>query len=207
MGETFGVGYDWEKPAHQVCVSDFTMGKFPVTQGQWKRVMGSNPSYFSSCGDQCPVENVSWNEAQVFIHKLNSQSDKQYRLPTEAEWEYACRSGGKHEMFCGGNDIEAVAWYDRNSEKQTHPVGQKQPNGLGLYDMSGNVWQWVQDWYGSYGSGSEKDPRGPVSGSQRVFRGGCWLLDAESARAVTRRGIGPGKFDDNLGFRLVAPVR
>jgi formylglycine-generating enzyme required for sulfatase activity len=116
----------------QTCINAFHIGKFEVTQGQYKRIMGSNPSRFSSCGDDCPVEMVSWDDAQSFISKLNSQAGKRFRLPTEAEWEYACRSGGKNEAYCGGNDVNAVAWYDNISGSKTHAVGQKQPNGLGI---------------------------------------------------------------------------
>lgn len=151
MGDTFGDGAPEEKPVHDVCVSDFYMGKHEVTQGQWKRIMGNNPSSFSGCGDNCPVEHVSWNDAQNFIRRLNSQSGKGYRLPTEAEWEYAARSGGKSEKFAGGADVNTVAWYDGNSSSKAHPAGQKLPNGLGLHDMSGNVWEWCNDWYdGTY---------------------------------------------------------
>ena len=139
MGDTFGKGYPDEKPVHQACVSDFAIGRYSVTQGEWKQVMGNNPSKFSSCGDDCPVEQVSWEDAQSFIQRLNSRSGKEYRLPTEAEWEFACRSGGKKEMYCGGDNINAVAWFSGNSGRKTHPVGQKQPNGLGLYDMEPSV--------------------------------------------------------------------
>jgi formylglycine-generating enzyme required for sulfatase activity len=151
MGDTFGDRESDEKPVHQVCVSDFSIGKYEVTQGQWKAVMDSNPSRFSSCGDNCPVESVSWDDAQQFIRRLNKQSSTSYRLPTEAEWEYAARSGGKREKYSGGNDVDAVAWYYGNSAK-THSVGQKQPNGLGIFDMSGNVWEWCSDWFGGYSS-------------------------------------------------------
>jgi len=154
MGDTFGDGAPEEKPVHDVCVSDFYMGKHEVTQGQWKRIMGNNPSSFSGCGDNCPVEHVSWNDAQNFIRRLNSQSGKRYRLPTEAEWEYAARSGGKREKWAGsGNEASSgdYAWYSSNSGSKAHPAGQKLPNGLGLHDMSGNVWEWCNDWYdGTY---------------------------------------------------------
>lgn len=148
--------------------------------------MGSNPSHFSSCGDKCPVESVSWNDAQDFISRLNSRTGKRYRMPTEAEWEYAARSGGKREKYAGGNDVDAVAWYGSNSGSRTHPVGQKQPNGLGLYDMSGNVWEWCQDWYGGsyYNQSSRDNPGGPSSGSSRVIRGGGWV---NAAGACARR--------------------
>jgi formylglycine-generating enzyme required for sulfatase activity len=204
MGDTFGDGDD-EKPVHEVCVGNFSIGKFEVTQGQWRKVMGSNPSRFSSCGDNCPVEMVTWNDVQSFISKLNSQSGNSYRLPTEAEWEYAARSGGKQEKYSGSNSIDAVAWYANNSGSQTHPVGQKQANGLGIYDMSGNVWEWCSDWYGrSYYSSSPKDnPQGPSSGSDRVVRGGGWNDGARDVRSAIRAGGGPGDRCDFLGFRLV----
>lgn len=169
----------------------FSIGKYEVTQGQWKKVMGSNPSSFSSCGDNCPVEQVSWNEVQEFVKKLNQQSGKSYRLPTEAEWEYACRAGGNHE-YCGSNDINAVAWYGSNSGKGTHPVGQKQQNAWGIHDMSGNVWEW--------GQGSE--------GSYRVIRGGGW----NSIPAIVRASFSPSNSSNlrggySVGFRLLAPVQ
>ena len=191
----------------QTCLDAFRIGKFDVTQGQYQRIMGSNPSHFSSCGDDCPVEKVSWDDAQAFISKLNGQTGKQYRLPTEAEWEYACRSGGKNEEYCGGNNIDAVAWYKGNSGEKTHPVGQKQPNGLGIYDMSGNVWQWVQDWYGSDYPSSGNNPQGASSGSGRVIRGGSWSDDAGHVRAARRLNYSPVYRNGFLGFRLASPVQ
>lgn len=207
MGDIFGDGDGDEKPVHEVCVSDFYIGKYEVTQGQWRQIMGSNPSQFSSCGDKCPVESVSWNDAQDFISRLNSRSGKRYRMPTEAEWEYAARSGGKREKYAGGNDVDAVAWYDSNSGSRTHPVGQKQPNGLGLYDMSGNVWEWCQDWYGGsyYNQSSRDNPGGPSSGSGRVGRGGSWSDTARVLRAASRVRRNPGSRSLRLGFRLALP--
>ncbi|MEI6208069.1 MAG: SUMF1/EgtB/PvdO family nonheme iron enzyme [Desulfuromonadales bacterium] len=191
----------------QVCLDAFRIGKYEVTQGQYRRIMGSNPSSFSSCGDDCPVEKVSWDDAQSFISRLNSQTGGHFRLPTEAEWEYACRSGGRNEEYCGGNDLDALAWYSGNSGSKTHPVGQKQPNGLGIYDMSGNVWEWVQDWYGNNYPSSGNNPGGASSGSIRVNRGGSWGSNAEYARAANRGLNSPGIRDYNLGFRLVSPVQ
>ncbi len=167
-----------EKSVDEVCVDDFYMGKYPVTQGQWKAVMGNNPSYFNDCGDNCPVEQVSWNDAQEFICKLNSRSgENKYRLPTEAEWEYAARNGGKNEQYAEGKDVESVAWYASNSgRKETHPVGSRTANGLGLYDMHGNIYEWLQDRsYGSYYTNSlRKNSDGPVSSGGRVVRGSSW---------------------------------
>lgn len=205
MGDTFGDGDSDEKPVHQVTVSDFCLGKYPVTQGQWQAVMGNNPSHFKK-GDNYPVEEVSWEDAREFIWKLNQQTGKNYRLPTEAEWEYGARSGGKKEKWAGTSkesELVAYAWYESNSGNQTHPVGQKKPNGLGLYDMSGNVWEWCQDWYGSYPAGPLTDPEGPLSGSDRVVRGGAWDGLPCYVRSASRDGGAPSGRDDFIGFRLV----
>ncbi len=204
MGDTFGDGASDEKPVHEVCVNDFYMGKYEVTQGQWKAVMGNNPSYFKDCGDNCPVESVSWNDIQEFISKLNNKTGKNYKLPTEAEWEYAARSGGKSEKYSGGNDIDSVAWYGSNSGNKTHPVGQKAANGLGLYDMSGNVWQWVQDWYDGryYNNSPRNNPAGPNSGQYRALRGGSWFNVAGGSRTANRISLNPDFRDNSYGFRL-----
>jgi len=205
MGDTFGDGGSDEKPVHEVCVSDFSLGKYEVTQAQWKSVMGSNPSKFKQCGGDCPVENVSWNDVQTFIGKLNTQTGKSYRLPTEAEWEYAARSGGKNEKYAGGKDLDSIAWYGDNSSKQTHPVGQKQPNGIGLYDMSGNVWEWCQDWYDeSYYESSPKDnPQGASNSEDRVLRGSSWDGNAATSRVSNRHRYDPFIGHNIFGFRLV----
>ena len=176
MGDTFGDGGSDEKPIHEVCVDDFYLGEHEVTQGEWKEVMGNNPSEFKNCGDDCPVETVSWNDVQHYIRKLNNKTGLNYRLPTEAEWEYAARSGGREERYAGTSkksELGDYAWYWGNSGKKTHPVKTKQPNFLGLYDMSGNVYEWVSDWYGKdYYRNSPKDnPKGPGSGKYRVLRG------------------------------------
>ena len=212
MGSVSGDGYDDEKPVHEVCVNDLYMGRHEVTQGQWQKVMGSNPSNFRNCGSDCPVEKVSWNDVQEFLRKLNSQTGKKYRLPTEAEWEYATRSGGKDEKYAGtGNENTLVdyAWYKSNSEKKTNPVGRKKPNGLGLYDMSGNVWEWCDDWHGeNYYANSPKDnPQGPAAGSARVLRGGCWGNDPNGTRTTNRYRNNPGKRYSFIGFRLTMPGR
>ncbi len=205
MGDTFGDGRSDEKPVHKVCVDDFYIGKYEVTQGQWKAIMGNNPSSFSNCGDNCPVENISWNDAQEFINKLNKKTGKNYRLPTEAEWEYAARSGGRSEKYSGGNDIDSVAWYKKNSGSKTHPVGQKSANGLGLYDMSGNVWEWVNDWYSSsyYSKSPKNNPKGPDIGSARVLRGGSWYDDAGEARTAGHCEFNPGSPNEDFGLRVV----
>ena len=191
-----------EKPTHKVTLSDYMIGKTEVTQELWQAVMGSNPSYFK--GDNLPVEQVSWNDCQEFIKKLNSLSGLNFRLPTEAEWEYAARGGNKSKgyKYSGSNDIGSVAWYVGNSSSKTHEVATKYPNELGLYDMSGNVWEWCSDWYGSYNSGSQTNPKGPSSGSDRVCRGGGWGGNARFCRVSDRYCSDPGGGNDYLGLRL-----
>jgi hypothetical protein len=194
--------YNKEKPAHSVTVDVFLIGRYPVTQGQWKRVMGKNPSEFK--GDDLPVDNVSWNDAQAFIKKLNSLSGKTYRLPTEAEWEYAARGGAKSRgwVYAGGNNPDEVAWHAMNSDDKTQPVGAQRPNELGIYDMSGNVSEWVNDWYGEYDGSPRANPTGPQSGSTRVNRGGSWEDDARLCRVTSRGDNVPGSRFNSLGFRL-----
>ena len=193
-----------EKPVHSITVSSFYMGETEVTQALWKAVMGGNPSRFK--GDDLPVEQVSWNNCQEFIEKLNGLTGKDFRLPTEAEWEYAARGGKKSNgyKYAGSNTVDNVAWYDGNSGSKTHPVKTKQPNELGLYDMSGNVFEWCQDRYGSYSSGSQTDPKGPSSGSLRLLRGGSWGNFAGDCRVSFRGYSGPGG-RGYPGFRLVLP--
>jgi len=212
MGDNFGHRNKDEKPIHSVCVNDFFIGKYEVTQGQWKAIMGSNPSYFSSCGYTCPVESVSWNDAQHFIQRLNQKTGNQFRLPTEAEWEYATRSGGKNEKYAGTSSesyLGNYAWYTSNSGNTTHPVGKKQPNALGIYDMSGNVWEWVQDWYGKdyYSNGPRDNPIGPPSGQYRVLRGGFWGSDPEGVRSSNRSNNDPSDRSGSYGFRVVSSSR
>ncbi len=204
MGDIFGDGRDDEKPVHEVQLDGFCMGKYQVTQGQWKKVMGNNPSYFKK-GDDYPVESVSWDDAQEFIKKLTGMNNGKYnfRLPAEAEWEYAARSGGKKERYAGGDDIDAVAWYGKNSGESTHPVGKKTPNGLGIYDMSGNVWEWCQDWSGSYPADSFTNPTGADTGSFRVLRGGSRSHDAWHCRTALRHWFVPDRRLTFNGFRLV----
>ncbi|MCP4408103.1 MAG: SUMF1/EgtB/PvdO family nonheme iron enzyme, partial [Gammaproteobacteria bacterium] len=193
-----------EKPVHEVCVDGFWMGKYEVTQGQWEKIMGDNPSKFKK-GDHYPVEQVSWDDVQGFIKRLNAKGQGRFRLPTEAEWEYACRSGGKQEKYCGGNNVDRVAWYGKNSGRKTHPVGKKAANGLGLYDMSGNVWEWVSDWYNKnyYRNSPKNNPKGPSSGARRVLRGGGWYRYPTNVRAANRDGGTPGDRYGDLGFRLL----
>ncbi|MBS7150077.1 MAG: SUMF1/EgtB/PvdO family nonheme iron enzyme [Prevotella sp.] len=191
MGATSEQGsdaWDEEKPAHKVTLSDYYIGQTEVTQALWKAVMGSNPS--DSKGDNLPVEQVSWDDCQVFIQNLNQLTGKQFRLPTEAEWEYAARGGRKSRgyKYAGGNDIGLVAWYEDNSGNETHPVATKQANELGIYDMSGNVWEWCSDRYGDYQSSSQSDPQGPSSDSIRVGRGGSCYRNARLCRVSFRYG-------------------
>ena len=194
--------YDREKPRHQVTLSSFSIGETEVTQELWQAVMGSNPCYFK--GSKLPVEKVSWNDCQTFITKLNQLTGLTFRLPTEAEWEFAARGGTQSRgyIFSGSNTIGDVAWYTDNSGNSTHPVATKAPNELGIYDMSGNVWEWCQDWYGDYSSGSQINPTGPSSGSLRVRRGGSWGHVATNCRVASRENNSPTRPIDNLGFRL-----
>lgn len=207
MGDTFGDGGKEEKPEHEVCVDAFLIGKYEVTQGQYRAVTGNNPSSFNK-GDNYPVEKVSWNDAQSFISLLNGKGGGKYRLPTEAEWEYGARSRGRSEKYSGGNDLNAVAWYDNNSATSTHPVGQKQPNGFGIFDMSGNVYEWCGDWYNSiyYRESPRNNPGGPSSGSNRVFRGGSWSDRPTYLRATFRCFSPPTNANQEIGFRLILPV-
>ena len=203
MGATLEQGSDAynDKPTHQVTLSDYYIGETEVTQELWQAVMGSNPSDFS--GTNLPVEGVSWNDCQTFITKLNQLTGKNFRLPTEAEWEYAARGGQKSRgyEYAGSNTLSDVAWY--NSGSKTHPVKQKQANELGLYDMSGNVYEWCQDYYGSYSSNAQTNPTGPSSGSYRVNRGGGWDSSASYCRVADRSCNSPGLRDYALGFRVV----
>jgi formylglycine-generating enzyme required for sulfatase activity len=222
MGDTIGSGFENEKPIHKVQVASFYMEKFEVTQKEWQDVMGKNPSQFK--GDGLPVENVSWEEAVEYCN-LRSSKEKLtpcysgsgdaikcnfavngYRLPTEAEWEYAAKGGAisKGYKYIGADDIESVSWYSENAKNTTHPVGTKKPNELGLYDLGGNVIEWCWDWYADYGSAPLSDPRGPQAGSNRIYRGGNWLLDARNARASRRDyAIGVGFMFGLRGLRLV----
>ena len=218
QGGTFTMGCDEkrdddcaddEKPTHSVTLSGYSIGKYEVTQAQWRAVMGSDPEElrFKGC-DNCPVERVSWNDIQEFLKELNKKTGKKFRLPTEAEWEYAARGGNvgtdhAPSKYAGGNDLDAVAWYGDNSGSKTHPVGQKQPNELGLYDMNGNVWEWCSDRYDAdyYANSPRSNPRGPNSGARRVLRGGGWDNGAGSCRAANRHGSNPNDRISSYGFR------
>ncbi len=212
MGATAEQGGDAngdEKPAHKVTLSNYYIGETEVTQELWAAVMGSNPSEFK--GKRHPVERVTWNDCQTFIKKLNQLTGKTFRLPTEAEWEFAARGGTKsrHYKYAGGNTLGSVAWYDENAGDKggsspdygTHPVARKAANELGLYDMSGNVNEWCQDWYGDYSSSAQTNPKGPSTASYRVRRGGSWNRDSWRCR-VSSRGSSPGARYYHLGLRL-----
>lgn len=206
MGATEEQGddaYGDEKPVHSVTLSDYYIGKFEVTQGLWKAIMdNNNPSKFQN-GDDYPVEKVCWDDIQTFLTKLNELTGKKYALPTEAQWEYAARGGVKSRgyKYSGSNTIDDVAWYDDNYS--THPVGTKLPNELGIYDMSGNVWEWCSDWYGSYSSESQSNPTGPSTGSGRVLRGGSWFNNARYCRVSNRGHYNPSTRSGDYGFRVV----
>jgi formylglycine-generating enzyme required for sulfatase activity len=201
-----------EKPIFSVTLSNYSIGKYEVTQRLWEAVMNNNPSNFKGDGSR-PVETVSWNDVDTFIVKLNALTGKKYRLPTEAEWEYAARGGNKASghKYAGSDTIGTVAWYYGNNGSSgsinygTKPVGTKEPNELGIYDMSGNVWEWVSDWYEEYTSWAKTNPRGPESGSYRVFRGGGWYNDASHCRVSDRYDYYPGNRNSDIGFRLVLP--
>ena len=206
MGATPEMENPWEaeKPVHRVTLTNnYYVGKYEITQALWQAVMGSNPSHFK--GDALPVEQVSWKDCQKFITKLNRLTGKNFRLPTEAEWEYAARGGNKSRgyRYSGSNTIDDVAWYENDALSQTHPVGTKQPNELEIYDMTGNVMEWCQDWYGSYSSSPQVNPTGAASGSYRVVRGGGWSDSARGCRTSDRDFISPGGRFSNLGLRLV----
>ena len=210
MGKAFGtLSPRNEIPLHQVTLSKpFYMGKYEVTQKQWQTLMGNNPSAYKT-GNNHPVEQVSWEDVQNFIRRLNSKEKTDiYRLPTEAEWEYACRSGGKNEIYSGGNNLEKVGWYDEKPKPGHHPVGEKAPNGLGLYDMSGNVYEWVQDIYNeqAYYNLPSKDPVYTSSGSHRVSRGGSWVGYAGYTRCANRYFWQPNTGISTMGVRIIAEI-
>jgi formylglycine-generating enzyme required for sulfatase activity len=218
-----GTMYDLEKPIHTVTVSSFSISKYEVTQKEWQEIMGTNPSFFK--GDNLPVERVSWYDAIEYCNKRSLKEGltpayhgsgdnitcdwnaNGYRLPTEAEWEFAAKGGGKDYLitqYSGSNSVDAVAWYDANSERRTHPVGTKAANSLGIHDMSGNVWEWCWDWDGRYSSSFQIDPRGPATGVSRIVRGGSWDFGASLTSSVARARNKPNDSTD-MGIRLVRP--
>ena len=206
MGATTEQGsdaWDTEKPVHSVTLSDYYIGRCEVTQELWEAVMGRNPSKFK--GAQNPVERVSWSDCQEFVSRLNSLTGRTFRLPTEAEWEYAARGGNKslHYKYSGSGNIDDVAWYRDNSGSKTHAVGTKTANELGIYDMSGNVSELCSDWWGGYSAGAQTNPQGPSSGSRRVLRGGSWYSYARLCRVSDRNGSDPGYSYIDGGLRLV----
>jgi formylglycine-generating enzyme required for sulfatase activity len=205
MGDLFGDGMANELPVHKVRLEAFHMGRCPVTQDQWMRLQSENPSRFQ--GGDLPVEQVTWDQARDFARQLTLAHKSRFRfdLPTEAQWEYAARSGGRSELYAGGNDIGKVAWYENNSNGRTHPVGANMPNGLGLYDMSGNVWEWCLDTFAAdaYTRHNAYNPLENTIGADRVIRGGSWNLDAWSARCARRFSFRSDMFGSGLGFRLV----
>lgn len=212
MGETAP-----DNPGKEICVDDFYIGKYEVTQGQWRAVMGNNPSFFKDCGDNCPVEQVSSIDAQEFVNKLNRKSQMKsdlrsglvmFRLPYEAEWEYAARDGQKGERWAGTSNKDTIgdyAWFVANSEKKTHPVGQKKPNGLGIYDMSGNVWEWVRNGYEDASKKSVDEGTSlHINGGVGAIRGGSWGDGALDLRAANPGWVEPSLRTSHVGFRLFA---
>ena len=192
------------QPAHQVTISKpFYMQRTEVTQAQWTAVMGSNPSHFAQCGDTCPVEQVSWNDIQVFVERLNERTSGGCRLPTEAEWEYAARSGTTGDYGNAGV-LDDLGWYHANAGAKTHPAGEKVANVWGLHDMHGNAWEWVQDRFSTsyYAVSPDHDPTGPATGASRVLRGGSWLYFANFARSAYRLIFVPSHRSNDFGFRL-----
>ncbi len=199
-----------ETPVNQITLSDFYIGKYEVTQKEWREIMGNDPSYFLGC-DQCPVEQVSWDDVQTFISKLSVKTGKPYRLPTEAEWEYAARGGKKSKgyKYSGGNQLENVAWVSPNSQNKTHPIGLKAANELGLYDMSGNVWEWCRDWHQNeyYSIMPLENPTGPQSGFEKVLRGGSYVNLQQYCRVSERGHTSPDNKLYAFGFRLARSLK
>ena len=205
MGDLHGDGIDNELPVHKVSLDEFYIGRCPVTQAQWMCLNPHNPSRFE--GADLPVEQVTWDDARDFAEKLTRAHNGRCRfgLPTEGQWEFSARSGGRRELYAGGGTIDARGWYEANSGGRTHAVGAKAPNGLGLYDMSGNVWEWCRDTYApdAYERHTQANPVLDDAGSDRVIRGGSWNLDAWSARCCRRFSLRADLFGAGLGFRLV----
>ena len=205
----FSMGGNYQEcewPIHSVSLSSFKIGKYEITQLQWRAVMGNNPSKHMGC-DSLPVEQVSWDDVQIFLNKLNLMTGKKYRLPTEAEWEYTAKGGNQthNYSFSGSNNIDDVAWYESNSDGITHPVGQKQANELGIFDMSGNVWEWCSDWFGAdyYAKSASNDPKGPTGGNFLVYRGGSYFSNSNDCRSVFRSYNNAGFKNSSVGLRVV----
>ena len=223
MGDIQGKGDNNERPVHDVSLSSFKMSIYEITQGLYQSVMGSNPSYLKLYGDNYPVDKVSWYDAVKFCNKLSDKSGfgrcydestwecnfskNGFRLPTEAEWEYACRAGTETKYYTGNSvsELGSAGWYGSNSGHKIHPIGQKEANNFGLYDMHGNVWEWCNDWYGKdyYSSSPSTNPTGPTSGFHRVMRGGSWRNTAEGCRLAVRSRLYPVSQYNFLGFRVV----
>ena len=195
-------GNDDEQPVHRVAIRTFELSETEVTQAQWRAVMGSNPSRFQGC-DDCPVENVGWKDTKEFLQKLNVKATRPYRLPTEAEWEYACRAGTR-QQYCGGSRLDSVAWSSNNSGGKTHPVAGKEANAFGIYDMNGNVWEWVEDCYHANYEGAPPDGAAWSAGNctLRVLRGGSWFAEPAYTRSTNRVGHEEGFHNGNIGFRV-----
>ena len=210
MGGTYeqtGDTYEDEEPTHKVTVDDFYIGKMEVTQALWIAVMGDNPSFFRN--DNCPVECVSWNDCQKFIEKLNQLTGKKFRLPTEAEWEFAARGGvrSREYKYSGSFDIEKVGWCGQDWDSGTRPVGKKAPNELGLYDMSGNIYEWCSDWFARYRPEDQVNPKGAPSGENKVLRGGSWFVESRYARVSNRSGSEPNARFIHIGLRLAMSAK
>lgn len=209
MGNLWGGNGDAnEGPVHQVCLDDYYLAKTEVTQAQWQKIMTENPSYFQK-GETHPVENVSWNDAMAFLQKMSADNDKTFRLPTEAEWEFACRSGGQEEQYCGGNDLKERAWFDRTGGGSTQAVATRQPNGLGLFDMSGNVWEFCSDRYAKdyYANSPEKNPQGAAEGPHVIKRGGSWSINPRYLRSTVRGRAARDDAHYSTGFRVAISAK
>lgn len=196
-------GYSNEKPLHKVTLDEYYIGKFEVNQKLWQFVVGKNPAHFKDCAD-CPVEMISYDDAISFIDRLNHLSGLSFRLPTEAEWEYAARGGSNRKLtrYSGSNKIDEVAWYSKNAGERPQPVGLKLPNALGIFDMSGNVFEWTNDWMGRYKNADQLNPAGAGKGKTKVARGGCWFDTNEGCRVHCRVEVEPSEKNGCLGMRL-----